>query len=158
MRSKEGDVTCSESIERVLQAVSVCRLGMCWNGTPYVVPLNFAHQGTTVYIHGSKVGRKIDVLNENPNVFFEATREGTLVSTPTDKNICKSDFSYQCLMARGVVEFVEDVGEKVQILDAICRKYYGKAGTMPEAAVRGACVMKIELKDISVKQSGVWPE
>ena len=158
MRNKKGDVTCSESIEKVLQTVSVCRLGMCANGTPYVVPLNFIHEGTTVFLHGSKVGRKIDVLNENSNVFFEATREGALVPTLTDKNICKSDFSYQCLMARGVVEFVEDVDEKVQILDAICRKYYGKAGTMPEAAVRGTCVLKIELKDISVKQSGVWPE
>jgi uncharacterized protein len=50
------------------------------------------------------------------------------------------------------------VGEKMQILDAICWKYYGRAGTMPEAAVRGTCVLKIELKDISVKQSGVWAE
>lgn len=157
MRSKEGDITSSESIEGVLQAVSVCRLGMCANGMPYLVPLNFAHQGTTVYLHGSKVGKKIDVLNENPNVFFEATREGALIPTPTDKDICKSDFSYQCLMARGVVEFVEDVDEKVQILDTIGRKYYGKAGIMPESAVRGTCVLKIKLKDISVKQSGVWP-
>lgn len=158
MRRKEGDITCPASIEKVLRTVSVCRLGMCLNDTPYVVPLNFTHQGTTVYLHGSKVGRKIDVLNENPNVFFEATREGALMPTPTDKNICKSDFSYQCLMAHGVVEFVDDVDEKVEILDAICRKYYGRAGTMPEAAVRGTCVMKIELKDISVKQSGVWPD
>lgn len=158
MRRKEGDITCPASIEKVLQTVSVCRLGMCLNDTPYVVPLNFTHQGTTVYLHGSKVGRKIDVLNENPNVFFEATREGALMPTPTDKNICKSDFSYQCLMAHGVVEFVDDVNEKAQILDAICWKYYGKAGTMPEAAVRGTCVMKIELKDITVKQSGAWPD
>lgn len=158
MRDKERDVTSTESIETVLRNVLVCRLGMCSAGMPYVVPLNFTHQGTTIFIHGSKVGRKIDVLNENPNVFFEATREGELVPTVNIVNMCKSDYSFQCLMARGVVEFVEDVDEKALALDAICKKYYGVTGKMSDAAVRGACVLKIELKDISVKQSGIWSE
>lgn len=156
MRDKERDVTCKDTIEKVLSNVSVCRLGMCSGNKPYVVPLNFTHQGTTIFIHGSNVGRKIDVLNENPNVFFEATREGALVPTSDSENMCRSDYSFQCLMADGVVEVVQDAEEKARVLDALCTKYYGKTGIMPKAAIHGTCVLKIELTGISVKQSGVW--
>ncbi|MEZ0576222.1 pyridoxamine 5'-phosphate oxidase family protein [Halodesulfovibrio aestuarii] len=156
MRRKDKDVTGEELIDEVLDAVAVCRLGMCVDNKPYVVPLNFVHQGTTLFIHCAKSGRKIDVLNSNPNVFIEVTREGAFVPSSTTENICNSGYTFQCLMANGIVEFVQDVEEKKRVLDAVCAKYYGKAGTMPASEVRRTCILKIELTDISVKQAGDW--
>ncbi|SIO09815.1 pyridoxamine 5'-phosphate oxidase family protein [Halodesulfovibrio marinisediminis] len=157
MRRKEQDVTSPKIVEELLSDVLVCRLGMCLGNKPYVVPVNFAHKGTKVFIHGCCEGKKIDILRENPAVFFEATREGDLLPASDSENMCKSDFSFQCLMASGVAELVENAEEKAEVLDALCTKYYGKSGMMPETAIRGTCVFKISLEDISVKQSGEWP-
>lgn len=156
MRKIDGDITSSECIERVLSSVSVCRLAMCVENTPYMVPLNFAHEGTTVWVHCAKAGKKIDILKQNPVVFFEATREGALMPSAVAGNICKSDFSYQCVMAEGTVTFIENETGKRDVLNKICVKYYGHAGEMPAASVRGTCVMRIELRNATVKQSGEW--
>lgn len=156
MRRKDQDVTSPKTIEAVLANTAVCRLGMCLDNIPYVVPVNFVHTGTTVFLHGSCAGKKMDILRKNQNVFFEATREGRLLPASDNTNICKSDFSFQSLMASGAVEFVENVREKTEVLDALCKKYYGKTGGMSETAIRRTCVFKIILKDLSVKQSGEW--
>jgi nitroimidazol reductase NimA-like FMN-containing flavoprotein (pyridoxamine 5'-phosphate oxidase superfamily) len=59
-----------EEIEMVLRSARVGRIGCASNDRPYVVPINYAYDGT--YIYGfSTLGRKITVMREQPSVCFE---------------------------------------------------------------------------------------
>lgn len=59
-----------EEIESMLRRHRVGRLGCSANDRPYVVPINYAYDGTCVYGYAGP-GRKIDVMREQPLVCFE---------------------------------------------------------------------------------------
>ena len=54
----------------LLEASRVGHLGCVAQGTPYVVPVNYMLDGTTIYVH-SFVGRKIRALRQNPRVCLQ---------------------------------------------------------------------------------------
>jgi nitroimidazol reductase NimA-like FMN-containing flavoprotein (pyridoxamine 5'-phosphate oxidase superfamily) len=60
----------SEETENLLRRHSVGRIGCYANDRPYVVPINFAYDGTAVYA-ASGPGRKIDAMRAHPRVSFE---------------------------------------------------------------------------------------
>ena len=41
------------------------------DGTPYVVPVNFAFEGDRIYFHCALEGMKLDYISANPKVGFE---------------------------------------------------------------------------------------
>jgi hypothetical protein len=49
MRRTEKAVTDPKAIEAIITAARVCRLGMCHNGDPYVVPLCFGYLEKAFY-------------------------------------------------------------------------------------------------------------
>jgi nitroimidazol reductase NimA-like FMN-containing flavoprotein (pyridoxamine 5'-phosphate oxidase superfamily) len=59
-----------DECHRALQKASVGRLGCTRNNQPYVVPINFAFDGS--YLYGfTTLGQKIEWLRSNPFVCFE---------------------------------------------------------------------------------------
>jgi nitroimidazol reductase NimA-like FMN-containing flavoprotein (pyridoxamine 5'-phosphate oxidase superfamily) len=49
MRLKDRAITDTAVIDLLLAKATTCRLGMCADNVPYVVPMNFAHEGNTVF-------------------------------------------------------------------------------------------------------------
>ena len=56
MRRKEKEIKDTAEIEEILSKAFVCRLGLCDNGRPYVVPLCFGYEDNALYIHCAKEG------------------------------------------------------------------------------------------------------
>jgi nitroimidazol reductase NimA-like FMN-containing flavoprotein (pyridoxamine 5'-phosphate oxidase superfamily) len=52
---------------KVLDNNRLCRLACCGDGTPYVVPIYFAHADNCLYAF-SMPGKKIDLMRANPTV------------------------------------------------------------------------------------------
>ncbi len=157
IKKAERDITSTEAIEAVLSKASVCRLGMCDGHIPYVVPLNFAHKGTTIYLHCAREGRKVDILRKNPNVCFQIDRDGGYLPSKDPDNACRSDYRYQSLIATGTASFLETAAARQEALDALCMKYHGTTAPMKPMDA-GPCVLALtfDKDDISVKQSGDW--
>jgi hypothetical protein len=59
-----------DEIESMLRRNRVGRLACAANDRPYVVPINYAYDGAGVYASAT-VGRKIEVMREQPLVCFE---------------------------------------------------------------------------------------
>ncbi len=76
MTRREREVTDINEIIKILDNAKVLHLGLVDGDEPYVVPMNYGYimenGKLTIYLHGAKRGRKIDVMRENPKVFFEA--------------------------------------------------------------------------------------
>lgn len=57
-------------IDALLARHHVGRLGCTANDRPYIVPINYAYDGASIYCY-SAPGRKIDVMREQPLVAFQ---------------------------------------------------------------------------------------
>jgi uncharacterized protein len=59
-----------DEIEALLRRRRIGRIGCCVDDRPYVVPVNYAYDGSVVYVI-SGPGRKIDAMRAEPRVCFE---------------------------------------------------------------------------------------
>jgi nitroimidazol reductase NimA-like FMN-containing flavoprotein (pyridoxamine 5'-phosphate oxidase superfamily) len=77
-------------VEALLGRQRIGRIACSTNDRPYVVPITYAYDGTYVYAY-SGLGRKIDVMREQPLVCFEVDE-------------VDGDASWRCVVAEGVYE------------------------------------------------------
>ena len=75
MTKRERQITDPDQILAILDKAKVLHLGLCADNEPYVVPMNYGYvfeDGKLVlYLHSAVRGKKLDMLRQNPRVFFE---------------------------------------------------------------------------------------
>lgn len=59
-----------DEIHRMISSESFAHLGCSHNGTPYVVPINYAFLDPDIYIYTTE-GKKSEILNSNPRVCLQ---------------------------------------------------------------------------------------
>jgi len=151
MRRKDREIIDTEAMERILDAAAVCRLGMADNNGPYVVPLCYAYENGSFYLHSAREGEKIDILRKNPQVCVEVD----ITDGPIPKeNPCAWEMRYKSVICRGTAVFVEDSEEKKQALGKITRHYGAGYLTFPDEAVARVCIIRIDVDCMTGKQHG----
>ncbi|WP_292379519.1 pyridoxamine 5'-phosphate oxidase family protein [Methanosarcina sp. UBA289] len=141
-----------QQIEEILSKAKFIRLALSESDTPYIIPMAFGYKDNKIYLHCSREGKKIDVINRNPRVAFEADVEAEIIIT---ENICKYDVRYRSVVGNGQALFVEDYNEKVEGL-TVLSEHYGKKGPFEfeEWKVNRLCIIKIEIEIMTGKQHG----
>lgn len=123
---KPRPITDPKEIQSVLDAADCCYMSMVTpEGTPYVVPMNFGYDEHYIYLHSSRTGKKIDILRQNPQVClaFSAFHQ---LRYQSENVACSWSMKYKSILIYGEVEFVEDLEEKIKMLNAIMQKYAGR--------------------------------
>lgn len=117
------------------------------DGTPYAVPVNVARDGTAIYFHSAKDGKKADCMRHNPQVCLacvsdEKVHEGMLTT------------HYASVVLCGTVEEVTDDAEMVSALRTICMRFAPEnprsSGDFKECRT-AVSVWKITVKEITGK-------
>jgi len=151
MRRKEKEVTDKKEIEQIFKTAQVCRIAMIDGEKPYIVPMNFGYKDDTLYFHSASSGRKINILNNNPNICFEIDIPGEVIKS---KEACSWSMNYRSVIGEGKVEFITDTGEKAEALNIIMSHYSGKSNWEFNSKMLGkTLVFKVEIEKISVKKS-----
>lgn len=156
MRRKDREVTDLNRIFEIVRNCSVAHVGMVENGKPYVVALNFGYErqgdALVLYFHSAYEGHKMDILKENPNVYFQMDCVNEFI-TGTKENPCAYCWRYDSVMGSGQVEFVENPEEKSAALNCIIRHLRKTEDTVqfPEATLEKTCVYKLRSTDITGK-------
>jgi len=154
MRLKEKEITDRYEIEDILAKEKVCRMAMCDGDTPYVVPTTYGYKNGMIYVHSSKLGRKIDVLRNNNRVCIVVDTGHDLVQGPLDTS-CKSTIRFKSVIGTGRARFVEDEGEKRKAMDIIMTQAFGEqAFEYAPEGVREMAIIRIELDSVTGKKSG----
>lgn len=152
MTRRERQVTDEPFIRHILESAKIVHLGMVDGDEPYVVPMNYGfvlEDGKlTLYLHGACRGRKIDVLRENPKVFFEMECD---VRPFTDEVACKYGMAYSSLMGKGRAVIVENVAEKQRSLTLLMRTQSGKEFTFTEKLADVVGVVRIDVESFTAK-------
>lgn len=154
MRRKDREITDQEEIIELLEKNKVCHLAMVDQQQPYVVPLNygycFENDRLVLYIHSATIGRKIEVLKDNPHVCIEISQEDGLVGTG---NIaCQYGYYFKSLIGEGKVEFIHEKGDKEQGLSLLMKHLTGRNDFVyNQQSVEHVVVIKIIIDHFSVK-------
>lgn len=153
MRRKDRELTEKEDLRSVLDHADVCRIAINTGKAPYIVPLNFgwAWDGKLVlYFHSAAEGRKIGLLERDPNVGFELDAGHELV---TGERACTWSMRYESLIGTGRIVFIEDEAEKKVALDAVMRKYgFVGEGTFDPAMIAKMKIYKLLVEEITGKR------
>lgn len=123
MRKKDKEIRDWSRIEHILQNNKICRLGLCRKGRPYIVPVNYGYKDRTIFIHTGKIGKKMDIIRENPNVCVEIDQDIEIIRGEVP---CKFSTKYDSVIADGRAEIIEDVVRKQKALDIIMTQLCGK--------------------------------
>ncbi|MDO4171879.1 MAG: pyridoxamine 5'-phosphate oxidase family protein [Prevotellaceae bacterium] len=157
MRRKDREIKDLDGIFDIVERCNVVHLGMVDNGKPYVVALNFGYEREgdvlTLYFHSAVEGKKIDILRDNPNVYFQMDCVNEFIKG-TSERPCSYCWRFDSVMGSGQVEFVEDVQEKTYALNRLLQ-HVGKTNEIfsfpPESFAR-TCVLRIRSSDITGKR------
>jgi nitroimidazol reductase NimA-like FMN-containing flavoprotein (pyridoxamine 5'-phosphate oxidase superfamily) len=68
MRRKDKEIKDIAAIKGILSKALVCRLGLCEENRPYVVPLCFGYKNNALSFHCVRQGKKLDIIQKNNNV------------------------------------------------------------------------------------------
>ena len=148
MRRKDRQITDRKAIDDIIRRSHVCRLGMCDDGQPYVVPLNFGYDGHSLYFHGATEGRKIDVLKRNNRVCFEFDTPEEVI--PADQ-ACRWSTKYESVIGFGTARIVEDLETKRQALGWIMRQHSREDWIFPEKNVNAILVIRVDIEQVTGK-------
>ena len=150
MRRKDRQITDEKALKAILEEAQVCRLGLCDDGTPYVVPMNFGLGENCLYFHCAREGRKLDILRKNDRVCFEMD---LLHEVLLGQSACGCSARYESVIGFGRAAVVEEPGEKRAALDRIMEHYRVQgAFVYPNDVLAKTTVIRITIDGLTAKR------
>jgi nitroimidazol reductase NimA-like FMN-containing flavoprotein (pyridoxamine 5'-phosphate oxidase superfamily) len=150
LRRSEKQISDQSEIEAIIRNAIICRLALCDAGRPYIVPMSFGYRDGVLYFHSAPVGRKIDILRNNPLVCFEFDLDTRISKSG---NVCNWGVIYRSVIGSGRVFFIEEAAAKCEALALIVEHYGGNGAELPTASVSNTLVFAVRIEEISGKQS-----
>lgn len=154
MRRSDKEIKDKNCIEGILKKALVCRIAICDNETPYIVPMNFGFKDNCLYLHSASEGLKIDMIRKNNRICFEADIETEIL---TADNACNWGMKYYSVIGFGKAHFIEENNEKRNALDVIMQKYSSKPDETFEyskSSLDKIIVINVEIESLTGKKSG----
>ena len=150
----EREVTDYNKMIEILKSCDCCRIGLVDDKGAYIVPMNFGYEDNngklTLYFHGATEGKKIDLINNQPEISFETDTKHELVTSDT---ACGHSYLYQSIMGRGQVKIVADRDTKIKGLNQIMHHYTGKSDyEFNENVLERTAVIKLAVTEWSCKE------
>lgn len=154
MRRPEKEIKDRAQIEAILHRAQVCRIAMCQDDVPYVVPMSFGYRDNSLYFHSASAGKKIDIIKRNNRVCFELDVDQEHVDSPTPSE-CST--RYRSVIGFGRAVFVTDPAEKRRALDILMQHYADSQSQGFEYSKKPfskVTIIKVEIESMTGKQSG----
>ena len=152
MRRSDKEIIDKKDIEDIILRSTVCKLAMCEENMPYIVPLCFGFKNNTLYFHSAPKGKKIEILKNNPNVCFEFEIFTQVIKSA---EACKWGMKYRSVIGFGKASFIaDDIDLKRQALDII-NQYADGSFKYEETLLKSIVVIKVDIHSMTGKQSGI---
>ena len=90
---------------------------------PYAVPISFCYKNNEIYFHGAMAGRKYEILKNNPNVSFSASKPYSYIPSGfLNGKMIPTQFFFSVFI-EGKFETIDDISRRKEILYEIVKKY-----------------------------------
>lgn len=152
MRRKEREITDRHEIDSILTCGRVMHLALSDGDAPFLVPLFYAYDGTSIFFHSANVGTKIEILRRNPRVCFSVSLDHGFIES---EQACDFEARHRTVIGHGTASFIDSDEEKIRALDRIVGRFSEKHFTYPKANLRGTAVIRISIATLKGKKHGL---
>jgi len=156
MTKRELRITDESRILQILDTAMVLHLGLAVDNEPYVVPMNYGYcmEGgkLVLYLHSALRGKKLDMIRQNPKVFFELDCDRVPFA---GEKPCQYGLAYSSVMGRGTARIVEDVEEKKKAMSVLMKTQTGMDFSFEDRLVSIVAVIRIDVSEYTAKQRPV---
>lgn len=139
-------------LEGILSEAQYLRLALCSDDRPYIVPMSFGYKDDSVYLHSSRKGTKIDLLQKNENVCFEV--DDFYETLPSDEP-CSYYMKYRSIVGYGKATIMEKEEEIKEGLQIIIDHFHNKEYNIDELDLNGVAVIRIDVADMHGRHYGM---
>ena len=157
MRRQDREIKDYSVILDIINALPIGHLAMNDAGKPYGVTMNYfseldADRKAVLYFHGAKDGRKAEILSRDPHVYFFAERDDGSKVIVRPNGMRSVTNLYVSVSGEGVMELVEEPGEKLRVLLAMANAFSDESfDSLPDAVVEMTAVWKLVLNSVTGK-------
>jgi len=142
-------------IENIINACDICFVGITeLDGSPYVIPLNFAFDHNEVILHSAPEGKHQLLLQKDNRVCITFCSDRKLMYQHPDV-ACSYSMNSKSVLVKGKVIFIENLEEKEQAMNLFMKKYTQRSDfkySLP--ALRNVKVWKVKVESITAKAFG----
>lgn len=150
MRRATREIIDQSAIRALMEEALVCRIGLCDNGAPYVVPMNFGLGENCLFLHCATEGRKLDILRQNDQVCFEMDFLREIKQGPVS---CGWGTRYESVIGFGRAILIEDPAEKRFALDRIMDHHRAHGPyAYPDDILAKTAIIRIEIESLTGKR------
>ena len=151
MRRKAQQIP-QETCEEILRKNTSGVLSLAGDdGYPYGVPLSYCYDKGKLIFHCAKTGHKIDALKRSPKVSF----------CVIDKDEIRAEeytTYFRSVIAFGMVRIAEDDTEKLELIEALAKKYHPTdTGEHRREAIGrefgAVCILEMTVEHLSGKEA-----
>jgi Predicted flavin-nucleotide-binding protein len=155
MRRADREITDTAELVAVVNGCEVCRLALTDGNTPYIVPMNYGFEYAdgklTLYFHGASVGKKMDLILQNPVGCFEVDRGHRLIKGDAE---CSYSMEYESVIGSGRIEICTSDADKRYGLSQMMKKYVPeKTFDFSQQAIDGVTVFKLVVEKMTGKRN-----
>jgi nitroimidazol reductase NimA-like FMN-containing flavoprotein (pyridoxamine 5'-phosphate oxidase superfamily) len=147
-------ITDTAEIARIVAGQKFLTLAMCAENQPYLVTISHAFDvaRNCFYFHCSPVGRKMDLIQANPQVYGQVLEDRGYLAG-------QCDHAYRTVQFQGVAELVADQDERLHALRLLIERLElapdpVKARLLKPESLGGLAVVRVTVTGWSGKQSG----
>lgn len=153
MRKADREIKDPNRLRDFLRAAVVGRLATLGpDGFPMIKPVNFVWEEGVIYFHSALAGEKIEHLQRDDRVCFEADLPIAYVKADEEEG-CRASYLYRSVVVKGRARLVADPGEKVRALRLLLAKYQGPGDyRMAPERVDGTGVVRISVESMTGKE------
>lgn len=146
-----------EEIENIINKCGYCMVGLIdTEGMPYVIPMNFVYHNHIIYLHSGPKGKKIDSLQQNPNVCITFC-EGEELVYMNKEIACSYSMKSRSVICRGKVEPIEDLESKRKAFDIFMKHYTTNECRYSDVALKNVVIWKVPVDKLSARSFGLRP-
>ncbi len=155
IRRRDRAVTDIKQIMKIVDDAKILHLGLIDESFPYIVPLHYGYEYEAdkdqfiFYMHGAKVGHKIDLIMESPNVCIEL--ETDIELDPAGDIPCKYGSFYSSVIGKGIATIVENLEEKKHGLNLLMKNQTGRCFEFTDQMVGSVAVIKVQASEYTAK-------
>ena len=159
MRRQDREIKDYSVILDIIHSLPVGHLAMNDAGKPYGVTMNYLSELDTdrnavLFFHGAKEGRKAEILSRDPHVYFFAERDDGSKVIVRPNGMRSVTNLYVSVAGEGVMELVEEPGEKLRVLLAMANAFSDEPfDSLPDAVVEMTAVWKLVLNGVTGKSN-----
>ncbi len=155
IRRTDRAVTEFAEVEQIIQNAKILHLGLIDGNFPYIVPLHYGYEYNSdtqhwiFYMHGAKVGHKLDLIRTNNHACIELETD---VELDSGEDIpCRYGSFYSSVIGQGMVSIVSDFVEKKHGLELLMKNQTNRVFAFTETMVHSVAVIKVDVAEYTAK-------